>query len=114
MPFLPLPVPILYQIASFFFVTKTLDIMPKPKKKNFSKEVIDHVIGDLLDSSFMVAGERRLVQGAVVKISKKFAMSERNVRRIWSTAKSNRMKTGVYQADSKMNAVKGYLASLLM
>ena len=61
--------------------------MPKGDKPNLTSEQCKALIANLLDDSFIVGDERRLVKGAARHATIKFKMSEQNVRRLFKKAK---------------------------
>jgi len=70
--------------------------MAMTTKKNLTTEQVNNLIGDLLDKSSMVNGERRLAQGAVHDVSKNFEISRFQVYRIWKRALEAREIKGSY------------------
>ena len=70
--------------------------MSTKKKPNLTTEQVNAIIGELLDDSHVVDGERSLASGARKKIQTKFGISTRQVSRLWSRAIEKIASTGTY------------------
>eukprot|EP00977_Amphora_coffeiformis_P010639 scaffold2509_cov169-Amphora_coffeaeformis.AAC.7 len=80
--------------------------MPKGKP-NLTKDQRRELIADLLDSSYVADGERRLARGAVSRSAFKFSMSRMHVYRLWKQAMESRANGQGYAASPDMKGKVG-------
>jgi len=84
----------------------------EPKQKpNLTTEQVNNLIGDLLDKSSIVDGDRRLAPGAVNDSAIKFKIGRNQVYKLWRSAlkKKKRDWNILSQSKEKRKGWKAYL-----
>ena len=80
----------------------------EPKQKpNLTTEQVNNLIGDLLDKSSIVDGDRRLAPGAVNDSAIKFKIGRNQVYKLWRSALKKRKETGTYYLSPRKKGKVG-------
>jgi len=80
----------------------------EPKQKpNLTTEQVNNLIGDLLDRSSIVDGNRRLAPGAVNDSAIKFKIGRNQVYKLWRSALQKRKENGTYYLSPRKKGKVG-------